>query len=63
MILDPEPTGPLPFPAARLREVLARPGIAVVPGCHDALGARLLGREPRVHGAAAPGAESLIPNP
>ena len=42
MILDPEPTDPLPSPAARLREVLARPGIAVVPGCHDALGARLI---------------------
>ncbi|WP_372619386.1 oxaloacetate decarboxylase [Falsiroseomonas sp.] len=44
MILDPPPEGPLPSPAARLREVLARPGIAVVPGCHDALGARLIAR-------------------
>jgi 2-methylisocitrate lyase-like PEP mutase family enzyme len=42
MILDPEPAAPRPAPAARLREVLARPGIAVVPGCHDALGARLI---------------------
>jgi 2-methylisocitrate lyase-like PEP mutase family enzyme len=42
MILDPPKEGVLPSPAARLREVLARPGIAVVPGCHDALGARLI---------------------
>ena len=42
MILDPPPEGLLPSPAARLREVLARPAIAVVPGCHDALGARLI---------------------
>jgi 2-methylisocitrate lyase-like PEP mutase family enzyme len=42
MILDPEPTGPLPSPGARLRAVLDRPGIAVVPGCHDAMGARLV---------------------
>jgi len=42
MILDPEPTTPLPSPAARLRRVLEGPGIAVVPGCHDALGARLI---------------------
>jgi 2-methylisocitrate lyase-like PEP mutase family enzyme len=42
MILDPPPEGPLPSPAARLRAVLDRPGIAVVPGCHDAMGARLI---------------------
>jgi 2-methylisocitrate lyase-like PEP mutase family enzyme len=42
MLLDPPPEEPLPGPAARLRAVLARPGIAVVPGCHDALGARLI---------------------
>src|SRR5512137_879323 len=30
MILDPEPTGPVPCPAARLRAVLDRQGIAVV---------------------------------
>jgi 2-methylisocitrate lyase-like PEP mutase family enzyme len=41
-MLDPEPDGPLPSPASRLRAVLAVPGIAVVPGCHDALGARLI---------------------
>jgi 2-methylisocitrate lyase-like PEP mutase family enzyme len=41
-MLDPPPEGPLPSPAARLRAVLDRPGIAVVPGCHDALGARLI---------------------
>lgn len=41
-MLDPEPDGPLPSPAARLRSALAQPGIAVVPGCHDALGARLI---------------------
>lgn len=41
-ILDPAPASPLPSPAARLRAVLARPGIAVVPGCHDAIGARLI---------------------
>ncbi|WP_270934002.1 isocitrate lyase/PEP mutase family protein [Falsiroseomonas oryzae] len=42
MILDPEPEGPLPSPAARLRAALGGPGIAVVPGCHDAMGARLI---------------------
>lgn len=42
MILDPPPLAPFPSPAARLREVLARPGIAVVPGCHDGMGARLI---------------------
>jgi 2-methylisocitrate lyase-like PEP mutase family enzyme len=41
-MLDAEPDGPLPSPAARLRAALAGPGIAVVPGCHDALGARLI---------------------
>ncbi len=44
MILDPEPDGPLPSPAARLRSALEQPRIAVVPGCHDALGARLISR-------------------
>lgn len=29
-------------PAARLRELLARPGILVMPGCHDAMSARLI---------------------
>jgi len=43
-MLDPEPEVPLPCPAARLRAVLADPRIAVVPGCHDALGARLIAR-------------------
>ncbi len=42
MILDPEPEGPLPSPAARLRAALDGPDILVVPGCHDALGARLI---------------------
>ena len=44
MILDPAPSAPLPSPAARLRAVLEAPRIAVVPGCHDALGARLIAR-------------------
>ncbi|MGG5885926.1 isocitrate lyase/PEP mutase family protein [Falsiroseomonas sp. HC035] len=43
-MLDPAPEAPLPSPAARLRAVLDAPGIAVVPGCHDALGARLIAR-------------------
>ena len=43
-MLDPAPEGPLPSPAARLRAVLDRPRIAVVPGCHDAMGARLIAR-------------------
>lgn len=29
-------------PGARLRRLLAAPGLAMVPGCHDALGARLI---------------------
>lgn len=43
-MLDPEAEGPVPSPAARLRAVLDAPGIAVVPGCHDAMGARLIAR-------------------
>ena len=43
-MLDQEPQGPLPSPAARLRAVLDAPRIAVVPGCHDAMGARLIAR-------------------
>ncbi|WP_137176412.1 oxaloacetate decarboxylase [Roseomonas sp. AR75] len=42
MILENEPAGPLRGPAARLRAVLAQPDIALIPGCHDALGARLI---------------------
>jgi len=30
-------------PAARLRALLARPGLLVMPGCHDAMSARLIG--------------------
>lgn len=29
-------------PAERLREILARPGIRIMPGCHDAMSARLI---------------------
>src|SRR5688500_19094410 len=29
-------------PAARLRSLLARPGILTMPGCHDAISARLI---------------------
>lgn len=29
-------------PAAKLRQILARPGIRIMPGCHDALSARLI---------------------
>lgn len=41
-LLDAPPPAPLPSPAARLRAVLGGPHIAVVPGCHDAIGARLI---------------------
>jgi 2-methylisocitrate lyase-like PEP mutase family enzyme len=43
-MLDPAPGSPLPSPAARLRTLLGEARIAVVPGCHDALGARLVAR-------------------
>lgn len=29
-------------PAAKLRQILARPGIRIMPGCHDAMSARLI---------------------
>jgi 2-methylisocitrate lyase-like PEP mutase family enzyme len=41
-LLDVEPATPLPSPPARLRAAIDGPGILVVPGCHDALGARLI---------------------
>jgi len=43
-MLDPAPENALPSPVARLRAVLDSPRIAVVPGCHDAMGARLIAR-------------------
>ena len=33
---------PPPSPAERLRQLLRRPGILVMPGCHDAMSARLI---------------------
>jgi 2-methylisocitrate lyase-like PEP mutase family enzyme len=33
---------PMPTPAERLRTLLARPGILIMPGCHDAISARLI---------------------
>jgi len=32
---------PMPTPADRLRDLLARPGLLLMPGCHDALSAKL----------------------
>jgi len=32
----------LPSPAQRLRKLLAKPGLAILPGCYDALSAKLV---------------------
>ncbi len=44
MSAEADPSSAPVSPGARLRRMLAGPGLAMVPGCHDALGARLIER-------------------